>query len=302
LKKDVRKTGKAIIIREKRTSSGYAPKKSGETSHNIIRLKPLVIVSNARTGRSPTNIYVRPLKSEPCLTANESSDIYPKDDHVPVQQYDVGESNEGRPIRSIVIGKGDDTILIIASIHGNETAGTFLVQYLADYLPRHPDLLEGRKVMILPMANPDGEKRNSRYNARGVDLNRNFSAPNRRNSRRNGRSALSEPESRAIVRAIKQCNPNRIVTIHQPLSCIDYDGPARKLARHVAKHCRLPVRKLGAMPGSLGSYAGVKLGIPTITLELPKNSARFSSEHLWKQYGSVLIASILYPERSDLKT
>lgn len=217
-----------------------------------------------------------------------------------IRRYVVGASNENRPISCLVTGQGEDAVLIMASVHGDETAGTPLVRRMGEYLRRHPEMLEARKVMLLPMVNPDGEKRNSRYNARGVDLNRNFSAANRRNSRRHGFSALSEPETRAIVRAIRQCNPKRVIVLHQPLACIDYDGPGKKLAEHISKYSNLPVRKLGAMPGSLGSYAGVELGIPTITFELPGNLRKMGAEHAWKRYGPALIASILYPGGPEL--
>jgi len=213
------------------------------------------------------------------------------------RQYTIGVSNENRSIESFVIGEGYDVILIMASIHGDETAGTSLVLRLAEYLREHPITLEGRKVMIMPTVNPDGRERNSRYNSRGVDLNRNFSTGNRINTKENGLFPLSEPETRAIVRAIRQCKPNRIVAVHQPLACIDYDGPGRDLANHIAKYCDLPVRKLGAMPGSLGSYAGLMLDIPTVTLELPQGKS--SSEYLWEQYGAALIAAILYPQPID---
>ncbi len=56
----------------------------------------------------------------------------------------------------------------------------------------------------------------------------------------------------------------------------------------------LPIRKLGALPGSLGSYAGVDLRIPTITLELPRGVERLDPEDLWELYGSALVASIIH--------
>ncbi len=210
----------------------------------------------------------------------------------------AGESIETRPIAYTVLGQGTDVIFILAAIHGNENAGTPLVRRLERYLHQHSELLEGRKVVILPIANPDGVARNSRYNARGIDLNRNFQASNRINSYRFGYRALSEPEARAIALLIRLYAPNRIVSIHQPLACIDYDGPSRELADRMAEQCDLPVKKIGAKPGSLGSYAGLTLGIPIITLELPRTADKFNQEQLWQQYGSALTAAIAYPYRA----
>jgi len=214
-----------------------------------------------------------------------------------VHRYIVGTSIENRPIECLVLGQGQDITFILAAIHGSEPAGIPLVHRLVRYLQQYPHLLQGRKVVLLPVANPDGVAHNSRFNARGVDLNRNFSTANRINSRRFGRTALSEPEARVIEQLIRQYAPDRIVSIHQPLACIDYDGPALALANRMAEYCNLPLIKLGPKPGSLGSYAGVTLRIPTITLELPRFADRLNSERLWQRYGPALIAAVVYPNR-----
>ncbi len=214
-----------------------------------------------------------------------------------VRRYKVGTSIENRPIVNIVIGQGKEVILIIASVHGNERAGTRLVRKLPGYFQRYPKLLQGRKIVVLPSANPDGAARNYHHNSRGVDLNHNFSTANRINNRQYGFTAFSEPETRVIAGIIRYYAPRRIISLHQPLACIDYDGPGRNLATHMAKFCDLPVCKLGALPGSLGSYAGVGLGIPTITFELPREADMLNSENLWRRYGASLIAAILYNAR-----
>jgi protein MpaA len=196
----------------------------------------------------------------------------------------------------VVFGQGRDVILVLATIHGNEPAGTPLVLRLAKYLQRHPLMLRGRMVVLVPMANPDGRVNNRRSNANGVDLNRNFETANRRNNRKFGHRALSEPESRFIHLLIRQYKPDRIISIHQPLTCIDYDGPAKALAQCMARYCDLPVRKLGAKPGSLGSYAGETLSIPIITFELPRDASRAAPESVWAKYGNALVAAVLYSD------
>ncbi len=216
---------------------------------------------------------------------------------VPPQQHIAGKSVENRPIMYYALGQGPEVTFIMAAIHGDESAGAPLVLKLADYLQKNQrEFLRGRTVVLLPIANPDGLVRNTRYNANGVDLNRNFDTENRINKKEFGLIALSEPETHVIIRFIKQYNPDRIVSIHQPYGCIDYDGPGQMLANHMAKYCDLPVRKLGALPGSLGSYSGVTLGIPTITFEMQKNDSKLDSEILWQRYGKALLAAITYPE------
>jgi protein MpaA len=148
----------------------------------------------------------------------------------------------------------------------------------------------------MPVANPDGMANNLRTNIRGVDLNRNFEARNRKNIKRYGEKPLSEPESRALKNLILEYEPTRILTIHQPFGCIDYDGNAAGIAERMGQFCELPVEKVGAMPGSLGSFAGIETGIPIITLELKENDHLFDDRTLWDKYGKALLAFVTYPE------
>lgn len=215
---------------------------------------------------------------------------------LPARYRIIGRSVQRRPITCLVFGTGPDVTFIMATIHGNEPAGTPLVRRLATYLRQHPETLDGRRVVLLRTSNPDGMVYNSRYNAHGVDLNRNFEAANRLNTKQSGPRALSEPEARVIRQIILEYKPNRIVSIHQPLACIDYDGPGQPLANRMGQYCSLPVKKLGARPGSLGSYAGVTLGIPIITFEMLRADSQLDAEALWRKYGKSLLAAIVYPD------
>lgn len=213
----------------------------------------------------------------------------------------VGKSLQGRPIDTYVFGSGSDCVFILATIHGNEDAGTPLVERLASHLERNPNLYAGRRVVLMPNANPDGMAAQTRGNGNGVDLNRNYPADNFHASAKHGDSALSEPESVAIHDVMERYRPARIVSIHQPLrsgsECIDHDGPAKPLAEAMSQHTEIPVRRIGSRPGSLGSYAGVTLGIPIITLELPAEAKGWDGERLWSLYGDMMLAAIAYPER-----
>ena len=216
---------------------------------------------------------------------------------IPGQYRIVGSSVRRLPILSFVLGQGPDVTFILAAIHGNEAAGVSLVRRLGKYLQQQSYLMEGRRIVLLAVANPDGMAHGSRFNANGVDLNRNFPSANRVNNRQSGATALSEPEARVIKQLIDLYSPDRIISFHQPLACIDYDGPGTTLAVRMAQYCDLPVKKLGAQPGSLGSYAGVDLGIPIITFEMRQNDSELGSSTLWQRYGKALIVAIVYPER-----
>jgi protein MpaA len=230
---------------------------------------------------------------EPSLAFNDP--LVDVETTLPVAQIRFGgRSLMKRMVLYDILGYGQDTTLIIATIHGNEDAGTPLVERLSRHLQENPILLAGRKVVIIPVLNPDGRAARVRYNARGVDLNRNFESDNRVNNKVNGLEALSEPESQILTRIITEYRPNKIVALHQPLSCVDYDGPGKGLAQAMAEHCPLPVKKLGARAGSLGAYSGESLHIPTITLEMHASDSSLSEQALWDTYGEALVAAILY--------
>jgi len=207
----------------------------------------------------------------------------------------VGVSVENRPIDLFEMGTGDEVILIVASIHGNEKAGTPLVRQLMRFLIQNPVLLDGKKILTIPVSNPDGFHRHSRFNVNGIDLNRNFPASNRVRNVVFGLEPMSEPETKALIQVIEHYAPDRIITLHQPLHCIDYDGPALELAEYLTQYGNLSLRRLGAKPGSLGSYAGEDLNIPTVTVELPASVEYMTVRELWERYGDLLLSAIHYP-------
>ncbi len=238
----------------------------------------------------PTIITIPPPEKAAPVTQKEPPAIKTQN------RYIAGYSRQSRPIEYYVFGKGPDVTFVLGGIHGNEPASAVLASQLIKYLQANPSVLKNRKVVVLPRANPDGLANNSRFNNNGVDINRNFFALNRLNSPENGFSALSEPESKAIERIISSHSPRRIISLHQPYGCIDYDGPGDKLAYRMAQYSSLPVKKLGAKPGSLGSYAGLKLGVPIITVELPQYDSWLGGEALWTRYGRMLLAGINWPQ------
>jgi len=282
------------------TESGLAPAVGAPwTRLLIVALATCVAAAGCtppdqRIEQTPTEQTHEVVRPHPAV-AGPSKPEYVEPDHLV-----LGRSVEGRLIECLSFGDGPECVLIMASIHGDEDAGTPLLNRMARHLRHRPDLIAERRIILMPLANPDGVANQTRGNANGVDLNRNYPAANFESSARNGRSALSEPESVAIERLLIEYRPHRIVSIHQPLrwgsECIDHDGPARRLALVMGAHSDIPVKKLGSRPGSLGSYAGLTLNIPIITLELPKKAKGVDGRTLWRSYGDMLLAAIAYPQ------
>lgn len=209
----------------------------------------------------------------------------------------ISKTIKGRLIPFYIFNEDSkETILILATIHGNESAGTPLLKEMVLQLKDNPSLTHGRRIVLVPIANPDGYAAKTRSNAAGVDLNRNFPAENYSARRNRGNQALSEPESKAIADLFDLYKPDRVVSIHQPIGCIDYDGPAKDLAHAIAKAAKLPVRKLGLRKGSLGSFIGKTNNTAIITLELPSSASRLSQS--WNKYGQALLTAISFSDET----
>ncbi len=204
----------------------------------------------------------------------------------------LGYSVQGRPIECRQFGDGGPAVLFIATIHGSEPAGTDLLQKLMEQLYIRRSIWKGKTIAVVPSANPDGYAMGVRENARGVDLNRNFATDNRIDTSKYGQTALSEPESQILAQLIVRLRPACVISIHQPLDCLDYDGPGEAIAQRMAMFCPLEVKKLGPLPGSMGSYIGEELGIPIITMELPGEDRGLDARQLWQLYGQALLSVI----------
>ena len=184
-------------------------------------------------------------------------------------------------------------VLLLATIHGNEWAGTPLLERLVDELAGDTALLASRDITVIPVANPDGYAARRRHNAKGVDLNRNFPAANARASV--GGTPLSEPESHALHDWLIANQPDLVISIHQPVGVVDWDGPADEIARVMSEASGLPAKRIGSRPGSLGSFLGVDRGVPVITLELPADARGAGAPELWARFGGALLVAVGWP-------
>lgn len=95
----------------------------------------------------------------------------------------VGRSVEGRPLPLIALGSGRPRLWIVARQHPGETPAAWWTEGLVERLLEDGDataarLRERATLHIAPNLNPDGSRRGHfRGNALGVDLNRQWAAP-----------------------------------------------------------------------------------------------------------------------------
>lgn len=179
--------------------------------------------------------------------------------------------------------KDGQRILIVAAIHGDEIAAVSVAFRWMDFLERTKadSFVRKNKYLFVPLANPDGffSSPRTRTNLNKVDLNRNFATDEwdkralfywktKANSdprRYPGPKAGSEKETQIIQKWIEEFKPDLIISVHAPYNVVDHDGPIE----FPNMKSPLPVRALGAYPGSLGSYGGIERNIPVVTPELP---------------------------------
>lgn len=191
-----------------------------------------------------------------------------------LEEIEIGKSVNGLAIRATIFGDGKKAVLVMGGIHGNEPAGAALANAFERSL-RAQKISPELKVIVISEANPDGLKAGTRQNARNVDLNRNFPSKSwqpaaTKDRYQPGPAAASEPETKAFVALLDQYRPALIISIHAPLNCVNWDGPAESVAKLLADATGYPLKQdIGySTPGSLGTFAGIDRKIPTITLEL----------------------------------
>jgi hypothetical protein len=104
-----------------------------------------------------------------------------------VRLVSIGQSVQGRDIWALKITDNPDLeenepeFKYSSTVHGNEGVGTEMTIRLAELLtgsygvdPDLTALVDEIEIWLIPIHNPDGYEAGSRYNAHGVDLNRDF--------------------------------------------------------------------------------------------------------------------------------
>jgi protein MpaA len=176
----------------------------------------------------------------------------------------LGRSAHGRVIRAVEVGDPDERrkLLVVGCIHGNEPAGIAVARALERSQP-----LANADLWIVEDANPDGVAAGTRFNGRGVDLNRNFPwhwRPIRGDPLHySGTRPLSEPESRLLARLILSIRPEISIWFHQALDVVDESGGSVAIEREFARAVGMPLERLPRYPGSVASWENHVLPLST---------------------------------------
>lgn len=227
------------------------------------------------------------------MPADQGGDTQDMAQPEPVRQpgrraWHVGQSVQGRPMIAELYGDRGPVLFLLAAIHGSERSAVTFGEQVRTTLLTGLAEREGLQIVFVGAANPDGIAARTRHNARDIDLNRNFDAMSfGMGTHAGGDTPLSEPETVVLTEIVERVAPSAVVSVHCCIPTMDYDGPGRTLAQQMSQAANdklkvlhggatsgyrtFPAEKLGASPGSMGSYVGVDLKIPIITLEFASN-------------------------------
>lgn len=218
-----------------------------------------------------------------------------------MQVQRIGCSFEDRPIHALRWGSGPKKVFLWAQMHGDEPTGSAVLFSFAQLLEGmiESDMLSlGNKIRwrsafslyIIPVLNPDGAFRNDRFNAMGIDLNRDA-------------RTQAAPESQVLEEAVVNFRPDLAINLHdlsrvfsvgssQLPATISFSAPAvRKDTKHIPKN-RLKAMQLiystycwmeELMPGHAARYSDIfedrafgetiqQKGIPVILIESGGNN------------------------------
>ncbi len=231
-----------------------------------------------------------------------------------------GWSVQKRPLLYYERGdpKSDKLTLIQCAIHGDERPALPMCMNVIRELEDGTRALPAQmRIIVQPLLNPDGflAGKPTRNNARGVDINRNFSTPewdklahtywmnrDKEDPRKfPGNYSASEPETQAIQKFIEEFKPQKIIAIHTPLGFLELDTKgdkdkerrAKYLAINMLKNTKaLDFKAFGVWPGSLGNYAGRYKQIPVYTVELPPGSTAKQARQNWDSFAFGLFRAI----------
>ena len=188
----------------------------------------------------------------------------------------IGASVEHRPIDVQRFGSADAerTVLVVGSIHGDETQGHRIVRWLGRHqAPRLDDV----ELLLVRTVNPDGVAADTRGNAHSVDLNRNFPyqwkpiPPS--SGYYSGPKPATEPETKAVRKFVRREDPDITVWYHQPWNRVLVpcgSGAGRRVALRYAHLSGMKPRDCyPSPPGSATGWQRAKRDEKAFVVELP---------------------------------
>lgn len=260
-------------------------------------LKHELFLENKLFGRYITNKHIEPLFSQ--LKTN-------------VDVVKVGLSVEKKTIYTLTFGSGKKRILVWSQMHGNESTTTKALFDFFKSLNSNEDFIQRLLVectfCVIPILNPDGAERYTRFNANKVDLNRDA-------------QKLSQPESKVLRSVYDGFKPDYCFNLHgqrtifsagysSNSSVMSFLSPAENIQRAVTKTRKIAMEIILAvnsaikdeLPNQVSRYddgfnsdcvgdSFQMLGTPTILFEAGHFPGDYQREITRKHVFKALIAA-----------
>lgn len=197
----------------------------------------------------------------------------------------VGHSVQHRPIELFHIPGPGPRVLVVGCIHGDECAGRAVVTALRKVRPRED-------LWLVPTFNPDGLAHDTRQNADGVDLNRNFPANWRPfgppwSVYAAGPRPWSEPETRLVRDVVARIRPRYTVWFHQHLGLVWAYGRSSRAGRRYAELAGMRYYHHPWLDGTASNWqSGLPDAAAAFTVELP--AGRLTPAGVSRQVRAVL--------------
>ena len=200
--------------------------------------------------------------------------------------YEIaGHSERNQPIFAVKAGNGPSKILIWSQMHGNESTSTkalfdfiFNIEYLGI-----SSFLQHCSLFIIPILNPDGAQDYNRFNANGIDLNRDA-------------QALTQSESRVLREAFNVFKPDFCFNMHDQRSiyCVGSTKNSASLsflAPAEDEVCSISCNREQAMGVISEIYNVLKLFIPD---QISRFDDTFNINCVGDQFQSFGVPTILF--------
>ncbi|AZQ44170.1 M14 family zinc carboxypeptidase [Nonlabens ponticola] len=174
----------------------------------------------------------------------------------------LGSSVQDRSIYGIELGNGNTKILAWSQMHGNESSSTRAIIKLlqdADLV----EILKNVRLYIIPVLNPDGADAWTRFNANGVDLNRDA-------------VDLTQPESDILREAIDFFEPDVAFNLHGQRSI--YGTTNSSLPAQMSFLSPAADKGKSITPARIKSMAVINAILGTVGNKIPASIARYGDD------------------------
>lgn len=209
----------------------------------------------------------------------------------------IGRSADGRDIFLLILGSGKENIILTGGVHGRESVNPMVLLSMAEhYCEKFKEYLSKVCIYMVPLLNPDGYciategyesirstslRKNIverkipnylwKYNARGVDINRNFPCVSWQKKSITD-SAGSEVETKALMELFQEVSS---------VGFIDYHSRGKQIYYHRQSMSKQYNEEQYRLACLLNALTGYELVLPSEEIE--KNDTGGNTVHYYSE-------------------